>query len=155
MESALYWIFTLAGEVSEISLVRCAHSFDTAPTRVKIPYARAFHEVISIFKIELFVRLSVSRLFLVGHVVQNWRCALSLAWHEWFHEKAKNKRFTAASSRCRQNLTDENFPSMFGRLRKKNSIKKRAAQAKRLLSLIEPIKSLIRGVVVVVHVVCS
>ena len=28
MESALYGIFTLVGEVSEISLVRCAHSFD-------------------------------------------------------------------------------------------------------------------------------
>ena len=28
MESALHGIFTLAGEVSEISLVRCAHSFD-------------------------------------------------------------------------------------------------------------------------------
>ena len=49
MGSALYGIFTLVGEVSEISLVRCPHSFDsdTSPTRVKIPYARAFHEVIS------------------------------------------------------------------------------------------------------------
>ena len=28
MESTLYGIFTLVGEVSEISLVRCAHSFD-------------------------------------------------------------------------------------------------------------------------------
>ena len=28
MESALYGIFTLVGFVSEISLVRCAHSFD-------------------------------------------------------------------------------------------------------------------------------
>ena len=37
MESALYGIFTLVGFVSEISLVR-----------VKIPYARPFHEV-SIF----------------------------------------------------------------------------------------------------------
>ena len=35
---------------SEISLVRCAHSFDFRyfTTRVKIPYTRAFHEVISI-----------------------------------------------------------------------------------------------------------
>ena len=31
VESALYGIFTLAGEVSEISLVRCVHSFDLAP----------------------------------------------------------------------------------------------------------------------------
>ena len=28
MESTLYGIFTLVGGVSEISLVRCAHSFD-------------------------------------------------------------------------------------------------------------------------------
>ena len=28
MESALYGIFTLVGFVSEISLVRCVHSFD-------------------------------------------------------------------------------------------------------------------------------
>ena len=34
-----------------------------------------------------------------------------------FHVKAKNERFTAASSRCRQNLNRENFMSSFGRLR--------------------------------------
>ena len=34
-----------------------------------------------------------------------------------FHVKLKNERFTAASSRCRQNLKYENFPSSFGRLR--------------------------------------
>ena len=34
-----------------------------------------------------------------------------------FRVKAKNERFTAASSRCRQNLKYENFPSSFGRLR--------------------------------------
>ena len=51
----MYEIFALVGEVSEISLVRCAHSFDsdTTPTRVKIPYARAFHEVISMLGIGL------------------------------------------------------------------------------------------------------
>ena len=42
--------------------------------------------------------------------------ALPLAWHEW-HVKAKNERFTAASSRCRQNLKYENFTLSFGRLR--------------------------------------
>ena len=58
MESALYGIFTL-GEVSEISLVRCAHSFDFRyfTTRVKIPYARAFHEVISILIIAITEKL--------------------------------------------------------------------------------------------------
>ena len=35
-----------------------------------------------------------------------------------FHVKAKNKRFTAPGSRCRQNL-NENFVSLFGRLRQK------------------------------------
>ena len=34
-----------------------------------------------------------------------------------FHVKAKNERFTAASSRCRHNLKYENFMSSFGRLR--------------------------------------
>ena len=34
-----------------------------------------------------------------------------------FHVKAKSERFTAASSRCRQNLKYENFTSSFGRLR--------------------------------------
>ena len=34
-----------------------------------------------------------------------------------FHVKAKNERFTAASSRCLQNLKYENFMSSFGRLR--------------------------------------
>ena len=34
-----------------------------------------------------------------------------------FHVKAKNERFTAVSSRCRQNLKYENFTSSFGRLR--------------------------------------
>ena len=34
-----------------------------------------------------------------------------------FHVKAKSERFTASSSRCRQNLKCENFTSLFGRLR--------------------------------------
>ena len=36
-----------------------------------------------------------------------------------FHVKAKNKRFTAAGSRCRQNLKYESFTSSFDRLRQK------------------------------------
>ena len=45
-------IFTLVGEVSEISLVRCARAIsDTSPSCVKIPYTRAFHEVISLLPI--------------------------------------------------------------------------------------------------------
>ena len=40
-----------------------------------------------------------------------------------FHVKAKNERFTAASSRCRQNLKYENFTSSFGRLRQNTAPK--------------------------------
>ena len=36
------------------------------------------------FKIELHIRLTVSRLFHVHHVVQNRRSPFSLASHEWF-----------------------------------------------------------------------
>ena len=50
MDSALYGIFTLVGFVSEISLVRCAFSFDFRyfTNSCEIPCVRAFHEVISI-----------------------------------------------------------------------------------------------------------
>ena len=34
-----------------------------------------------------------------------------------FHAKAKNERFTAAGSRCRENLNYEHFTLLFGRLR--------------------------------------
>ena len=34
-----------------------------------------------------------------------------------YHAKTKNERFTAASSRCCQNLEYENFTSALGRLR--------------------------------------
>ena len=40
-----------------------------------------------------------------------------------FHVKLKNERFTAASSRCRQNLKYENFTSLLGRLRQNNAPK--------------------------------
>ena len=40
-------------------------------------------------KIELCIKLSLLRLLHVGHVVQNRRTALSLAWHEWFSCKGK------------------------------------------------------------------
>ena len=36
-----------------------------------------------------------------------------------FHATEKNERFTAAGSRCRQNLKYENFTSPFSRLRQK------------------------------------
>ena len=45
--------------------------------------------------------LNVLRFFHGDHVVENRRGVLSFARHEWFSE---NERFTAAGSRCRQNL---------------------------------------------------
>ena len=45
-----------------------------------------------ITKIELCVSLSVLRLFRVGHVAQNRRSALSLAWHKWFSCKGKERK---------------------------------------------------------------
>ena len=50
MESALYGIFTLVGFVSEISLVRCAHSFDFRyftnlcenPVRMRFPWSNLY-----------------------------------------------------------------------------------------------------------------
>ena len=38
-----------------------------------------------------------------------------------FNAKAKNERFTAAGLHCRQNLKNENFTSLFGRLRQQIS----------------------------------
>ena len=58
-------------------------------------------------KIGLCIRLSVSRLFQVGHVIQNRRIEVQFRClgTNGFHAKEKNERFTASSgSRCRQNL---------------------------------------------------
>ena len=70
-----------------------------------------------------------------------------------FHVKAKSERFTTASSRCRQNLKYENFTASFGILRQNIAPKKRAARAARLFFFLQPIKSLICGVIVDVAVV--
>ena len=68
-----------------------------------------------------------------------------------FHVKAKNERFTAESFRCRQNLKYEKLTSSFG----KHCTKKRAARAARLFFFIQPIKSMICGVLIDVAVVKS
>ena len=61
-----------------------------------------------------------------------------------FHAKAKNERFTAVGWRCCQNLKNENFTPLFGRLRQKeNCTKKRTARAPRLFFLVQEIKALI------------
>ena len=72
-----------------------------------------------------------------------------------FHVKAKNERFTAATSCCRQNLKYENFTSSFWQITSKHCTKKRAARVALLYFFIPPIKSLICGVVVDVAVVKS
>ena len=74
-----------------------------------------------------------------------------------FHVKAKNERFTAASSRCRQNFKYENISIhvVVWQTTSTHCIKKRAARAARLFFFIQPIKSLICGVVVDVAVVKS
>ena len=66
-----------------------------------------------------------------------------------FHAKARNERFTAASSRCRQNF--KYFTSSFV---KTHCTKTRSASAAQL-SFLQPMKSLTYGVVVDVAVVKS
>ena len=71
-----------------------------------------------------------------------------------FHVKAENKKVIAEGLRFRQNLKYEIFTPCFGRIRQ-NCSKKRGTRAARLFFLIQPIKSLIFGVVMVVAVVIS
>ena len=70
-----------------------------------------------------------------------------------FHAKVKNERFTAMGSRWRQNLKKWKFQAVDWQPTSKNCTKKRAARAARLFFPIQPIKSLISGVVVVVAVI--
>ena len=67
-----------------------------------------------------------------------------------FHLKAKNERFTAANSRCRQ---DNNF--VVYQNTSKHCTKKRTTGAARLFFFVQPIKSMICGVVVDIAVVKS
>ena len=71
-----------------------------------------------------------------------------------FHAKAKDKRFTAAGSRCSQNLIKMKISRHLADY-VKNCTKKHAAHAARLFFLIQPIKSFICGVVVAVALVIS
>ena len=66
------------------------------------------------------VRLSVLRLFhQVGTLYKIGKVYSRMFGTNCFHVKAKNERFTAAGSRCRQNPKCEIFMSSFGRLRQK------------------------------------
>ena len=69
-------------------------------------------------KIELCVKLSLLRLFhMLTTLYKIGEVHFRLLGTNSFHVKAKSERFTAASSRCRQNLKYENFTSSFGRAR--------------------------------------
>ena len=70
-----------------------------------------------------------------------------------FHVKTESERFSVTSSRCHQNHKYENFTSSFVRLRQNIVAKKRAARAARLFFFIQPIKSMICGLVADVAVV--
>ena len=103
-------------------------------------------------KIELCVKLSLLRLF------QKYKIGgvhFRLFDTNGFHVKAKNERFTAASSRCRQNLKYENFTSSFGRLRQNIAPKSVPHVQHDHFSSFNQMKSLICGVVVDVAVVKS
>ena len=105
------------------------------------------------FKIELHIRLSVSRLFHVHHVVQNRRSPLLLAWHEWFSRK---ERFTAAGSPCRHNFKYINLIASFGGLGRQTASKRVLQVQHDYFSLFKQfIKSLICGVVLAVAAVVS
>ena len=106
-------------------------------------------------KIELCVKLSLLRLFLVDHVVQIGGGHFRLLGTNGFHVKAKNERFTSASSRCRQNLKYEIFTSSFGRLRQNIAPKSVPHVQHDYFFFIQPIKSLICDVFVDVAVVKS
>ena len=95
------------------------------------------------------------RLFHVGRVVQNRRSALSLAWHKWFSGKGKDWKIYCCELALSLELQIRKFHVVVWRTTSKHCIKKRAARAARLFFFIQPIKSLICGVVVDVAVVKS
>ena len=103
-----------------------------------------------------FARSEVfSRLFHIHHVVQNRWSVLSLAWHEWFPCKGNEWKIYC----CELALLSEpqiwKFHVVVWQTTSKHCTKKRAARAARLFFFIQPIKSLISGVVVDVAVVKS
>ena len=104
-------------------------------------------------KIELRVRLSALRLFDVVHVYKIAEVSCRLIFPQLvFMSEAKNGRFTAAGSRCRQNSLNVKIAR---RRLADYVIKKCAACAAPLFFLIQSIKSLIYDVVDAVAVVIS
>ena len=90
-----------------------------------------------------YLDLSVLRLLLVGHDVQMGEVYFRLPGTNGLHAKAKIERFTAAGSRCRQNLKNEYYHVVVWQTTSKYCTKKRASRAARLFFFIQSIKSLI------------
>ena len=106
-------------------------------------------------KIELCLKLSLLRLFHVDRVVRNRRSALSLAWYEWFSCKDKEWKIFCYELALSSEPQMWKFHVVVWQTTSKHRCKKRAARAARLFFFIQPIKSLICGVVVDVAVVKS
>ena len=97
------------------------------------------------------VKLSVLRLFHVGHVEQNRRSALSaLAWHEWFSCKGKERKIYCCELALSSGPQLWNFHVFVWQTTSNHCTKRRAV---RLYLFIQPMKLLICGVVVDVAVV--
>ena len=85
MESTLYGIFTLVGFVSEISLVRCAHSFDFRyftnscenPVRTRFPWSNLY------ISLSIFAKLHCTSwdfsLGYKGFNNYNWKASVCLS----------------------------------------------------------------------------
>jgi len=106
-------------------------------------------------KIERCVKSSLLRLFHVVPVVQNRRIALSLAWYEWFSCKSTEWKIYCCELALSLEPQIWKFHVVVWQTTSKHCTKKRAARAARLFFFIQPIKSLICGVVVDAAVVKS
>ena len=111
-------------------------------------------ENVTLKLLKLNFALSLLRLFHIDRVIQN--SGLSLAWHDWFScNKGKEWKIYC----CELPLSSEpqiwKFHVVVWQTTTKHCTKKRAARAARLFFFIQPINSLICGVVVDVAVVKS
>ena len=106
-------------------------------------------------KMELCVGLCGLGLCYVGNVLQNRRGTLSLAWHEWFSCKGKERKIYC----CELPLSSEpqklKFHVVIWQTTSKIAPKSVAHVQHDYFSLMQPIKSFICGVVVDVAVVIS
>ena len=108
-------------------------------------------------EIELCVRLSVLQLLHVGHVAQNRRGVLSLAiaWCEQISCKARKWNIYCGGLALSWELQIWKSRVVIWQTASKNCTKTRVARAERLFFPVQPIKSLIYGLVFAVTVVIS